>query len=171
MRMKLAWLSHTRPDCVYEISQLAQVTEDRFEKSKREEITRLNRAIQFSIDNRVSLKIPKLYLDSLRVVGVSDPSFANNFDLSSQLGHITFLCDKHDHAVPVHFKSYKSGRVTRSPMAGEVIDFSDIFDHCITLAEELRHLFNRKIPLQLFTDSHCLFDVISKGSPHLRSGP
>ncbi len=30
MRMRLAWLANTRPDCVYEISQLAQVTEERF---------------------------------------------------------------------------------------------------------------------------------------------
>ena len=49
-------------------------------------------------------------------------------------------------------------------MAGEVIAFSDIFDHCITVTEELRNFLNLKIPLQLFTDSHCLFDVISKGS-------
>lgn len=28
MRMKLAWLANTRPDCLFEISQLAQVTED-----------------------------------------------------------------------------------------------------------------------------------------------
>ena len=164
MRVKRAWLSQTRPDCVYEISELSKVTEDRFEKFKREEIKRLNRAIQYAIDNRVSLKIPQLDLESLRVVGVSDSSFESNFDLSSQLRHITFLCDKHDHAVPVHFKPYKSTRVTRSPMAGEVIAFSDILEHCITLAEELRHLFNRKIPIQLFTDSHSLFDVIPKGS-------
>ena len=26
LRMKLAWLTHTRPDCSYEVSQMAQVT-------------------------------------------------------------------------------------------------------------------------------------------------
>ena len=83
MRMKLAFLYQTQPNCLYEISQLAQITEDRFEKSRREEIKRLNRAIQYAIDKFVSLKILKLNLDSLRVSGVSDPSFANKFDLSS----------------------------------------------------------------------------------------
>ena len=81
MRMKLAWLSQTRPHCVGEIPQLAKVTEDRFEKFKLEEIRHLNRAIQYAIYNRVSLKIPKLYLESLRIVGVSESSFANKFAL------------------------------------------------------------------------------------------
>ncbi len=33
MRMRLAWLSYTRPNCLFEISQLAQVTEAMFLKA------------------------------------------------------------------------------------------------------------------------------------------
>lgn len=32
MRIKLAWLSHTRPDCMFEIYQLVQVTEAKFKE-------------------------------------------------------------------------------------------------------------------------------------------
>ena len=46
MRMRLAWLANTRPDCLLEISQLAQITKDVFEDSKREAIKRLNKAVQ-----------------------------------------------------------------------------------------------------------------------------
>ena len=164
MRMKLAWLSNTRPDCLFEISQLAQVTEEMFSSSPRETARRLNKAVKFAVDNRLSLRIPKLDKKTLRVIGYSDSSFANNADLSSQLGHICFLGDASGAVVPIHFKSYKSRRVTRSAMAGAVIAFSDLFDVAATLADEASLLIGTKVPVQLLTDSKSLFDVISKGS-------
>lgn len=164
MRMKFAWLSHSRPDCLFEISQLAQVTEAKFDSSKREFLKRLNRAVKFADDHRVSLKIRKLDKESLRIIGFSDASFANNDDLTSQLGHIVFLGDKNIHFVPLTFKSYKARRVTRSVMTGEVIAFSDIFDIAATISQELGILLQKRIPVELLTDSESLFDVVSKGS-------
>eukprot|EP00171_Calliarthron_tuberculosum_P000537 IDg537t1 len=49
-------------------------------------------------------------------------------------------------------------------MGGEVIAFSDLFDRAATYAAELGEIYSRRIPVQLFTDSKSLFDVISKGS-------
>ena len=164
MRMRLAWLANTRPDCLFEISQLAQVTEDRFTREGATVLRRLNKATKYATDNQVAIKIPRLDKDSIRVVGFSDASFANNYDLSTQLGHICLLVDKHANAVPIDFKSYKSRRVVRSAMAGEVIAFSDLFDRAATLAAEIGDILGRKIPVQLLTDSKSLFDVISKGS-------
>ncbi len=88
-----------------EISQLAQVTEDRFAKEPKLFIRRLNKATKYAVDSRFSLKIPKLDKDSLRVVGFSDASFASNHDLSTQLGHICFLADENGNSVPIDFKS------------------------------------------------------------------
>lgn len=164
MRMKLAWLANTRPDCMFEISQLAQVTDEMFSKDSVQHIKRLNKTVVYATSHPITLKIPKLDLLSLRVVGFSDASFANNHDLSTQLGHIVFLADKKGAAVPIHFKSYKARRIVRSAMAGEIIAFSDMFDVAITLAEELKTMYRIPIPLQLFTDSKSLFDIISKGS-------
>eukprot|EP00171_Calliarthron_tuberculosum_P022145 IDg22145t1 len=164
MRMRLAWLANTRPDCLFEISQLAQVTSERFHAEKTATLRRLNKATKFAVDNYVALKIPKLDKHSLKVIGFSDASFANNYDLTTQLGHITFIADKNNSAVPIHFKSYKSKRVVRSAMAGEVIAFSDLFDVAMTLASELHTILNKHIPVQLLTDSKSLFDVISKGT-------
>ena len=164
MRMCLGWLSNTRPDCLLEISQLAQVTEEAFNSSRRPAIKRLNKAVRYAVDNRTSLKIPKLRIDSLQVIGFSDASFANNADLSSQLGHICFLGDETGSVAPISFKSYKSKRVTRSVMAGEVIAFSDLFDVAATLSDEVGKILGKKIPVRLFTDNKSLFDVISKGS-------
>lgn len=37
-------------------------------------------------------------------------------------------------------------------------------DVAVTLAEELRTIYERSVPLNLLTDSKALFDIISKGS-------
>ncbi len=110
MRMKLAWLGNSRADCDVEISQLAQVTDPIFQQSHREILKRINRVMRYAADNLVSLKFPKLDLETLRVVGFSDASFANNYDLASQLGHIVFITDGEGNSAPIHFKSYKTRR-------------------------------------------------------------
>lgn len=48
-------------------------------------------------------------------------------------------------------------------MAGELIAFSDIFAHCVTLAEEFRHFFQPEDPIPTLY-IHCLFYVISQVS-------
>ena len=163
MRMRRAWFANTRPDCLFEISQLAQITEDRFTKDKNVTLRRLNETAKVCIDNRVKIKITLLDKDSIRVIGYADASFVNSHDLSTQQGHICFLADKHVNVVPIDFKSYKSRRVVRSVMVGEVIAFSDLSDRAATLAAEVGDILDRKIPVQHLTDSKS-FDVISKGS-------
>lgn len=80
------------------------------------------------------------------------------------LATFAYLGDDTGAVVPIHFKPYKSRRVTRSAMAGEVIEFSDLFDVAATLADEISSIMGKKIPVQFFTDSKSVFDVISKGS-------
>lgn len=164
-RMKLAWLANSRPDCLFEIAQLAQITFERFSNSRKDIIKQANRAIQYAREHLVAIPFPKLDMKTIQVIGFSDASFANNADLTSQLGYICFLGDASGSSIPVHFKSYKARRVTRSVMAAELIAFSDLFDAAYTLADELRQLLPKfPIPVRLFTDNKSLFDVISKGS-------
>lgn len=116
------------------------------------------------MDHPIGITIPRLDKRSLRIVGFSDASFANNHNLSTQLGHIVFLMDKSNAAAPISFKSYKARRIVRSAMSGEVIAFSDMFDIAITLSVELSDILGYRVPVQLMTDSKSLFDIISKGS-------
>ena len=133
MRMKLAWLSNTRPDLQFEISQLAQVTSSQFDADAHAHVNRLNEAIRYAYVNVAHLKFPKLDRSSLRIFGYNDAAFANNPDLTSQLGRTILLMDNSKSAVPVSFKSYKSRRVTRSVLSTEVIEFGDLFDDAYAL--------------------------------------
>lgn len=108
--------------------------------------------------------IPKLDDKTLRLVGFSDASFANNRNLSTQLGYIILLTDAHGNCVPVLFNSYNSKRINRSKMEGEVIAFADMSHAMVTHNNKLNRLILRRVPLQFLTDPKCLFDVISKGS-------
>ena len=164
MRMRLAWLSNTRPDLLFEISQCAQVTLERFKAKAQAFWKRLNSAIRYANNNVAHLKLPKLELSSVRIVGYSDASFANNHDLSSQLGRIARLIDDDDAAIRICFKSYKSRRVTRSVLSAEVIAFADLFDDAVALRYQIEQALKRAVPMHLLTNSKSLFDIISKGS-------
>ena len=164
MRMKLAWLAHTRPDLCVDISQLAQITESVYNDGPKSAVKRLNKSIKFANDNLTHMKFPKLDLSTIRIVGYSDAAFASNSDLSSQLGRIVLLIDGSGAAAIVSFKSYKSRRVTRSVLSAEVIAFADLFDDAFTIRKQLEHALQRSVHMHLLTDSKCLFDIIGKGS-------
>ena len=142
MRMRLAWLANTRPDLQFEISQIAQITGQRFSENAPAHVQRLNAAIRYATNNIACIKFPQLDPSSVKLIGYSDAAFANNFDLSSQLGYIILLTDKNNAAIPISFKSYKSKRVTRSVLSAEVIAFADLFDQAFTLRSQLEHALN-----------------------------
>lgn len=164
MRMRLPWLSNSRPDCLFGISQLSQMTEEFYRTERPALIHRINKAIRYAVDNRVKLSIEKPDLNTLRIIGFSDPSFANNRDLSSQLGHIFFLGDASNRSIPISLKSYEARRINRPAMYVEVISFSDMFYIALELSQGLKPMLEKSVPVHLMTDRRRLFDVVSKGS-------
>ena len=153
MRMKLARLASTRLDVLFEISQQAQVTEERFNVGAKEYIKRLNSSTKYAHNNVANLLFHKLNMNSVRLVGYSDAAFANNHDLTSLLGRIILLTEEHDNAIPIVFKSYKSRRVTRSVLSAEVIAFADLFDDAFAVRTQFEEATCRAVPMHLFTDS------------------
>ena len=163
--MNLMWLSHTRPNCMFEILKLTQITRDYFTEERETIIKNTNRAIKYSTDQAVRIRLPNLQKNTINVVGCSDASFASNLDHTSQLGYILFLADASSNFVPIIYKSYKARCVTTSVPAAELIAFSNLFDASYTLTKELEKLLGRrKVAVQLLTNSKSLFDIISKGS-------
>lgn len=58
-----------RTDFLFEISQISQATVEIFNKNKSVSTHRLKKAAKFFTNYRIALKIPKLYKDSIRIVG------------------------------------------------------------------------------------------------------
>lgn len=74
-----------------------------------------------------------------------------------------FTVDDTNSSSSIVFTSYKSRQVTRYPISGEVISFSNMFDTAVSISQEIPVLLARKIPLQLLIDGKSLFDIIYKG--------
>lgn len=85
---------------------------------------------------RRAIKIKKLDTSSIHIRVYSDSSFANNQDLSSQLGMI-LLSDKYDNCNILYYSSHKSKRIVRSVLGGEVYAFADAFDVTYTIKRDL----------------------------------
>ena len=164
MRMNVAWLANTRPDMQFEISQLTQITQKMFDSNAKAYVKQINSLVRYAHNNVAHIQFPSLVRDTLRIVGFSDAAYANNYDLTSQLGRIILLSDVSNAVIPISFKSYKSRRVTRSVLSAEVIAFADLFGDAYALKTKIEHALQRYIPMHLMTDSKYLFDTISKGS-------
>ena len=121
----------------------------------------LNSAVRMANTPR-HIVIPKLDLASLHIVGYADAAFANNHDLSSQLGFVILLKDKYDNASIIHYGSWKCHRVTRSVLGAEIYAFSHCLDHVLAFAHDLSTMLQRKVKTVVLTDSKCLFDTITK---------
>ena len=105
MRMELSWLGNSRPDVQFEISQLAQVTQDMLEKEPNRHVKSLNSFIRYAHNIVAHLKFPDLDHNSLWLVGYSDSAYTNSQYLSSQLGRIVLLINDTDRFHQFHSKA------------------------------------------------------------------
>ncbi|MEM1283154.1 MAG: reverse transcriptase domain-containing protein [Chlamydiota bacterium] len=161
-RAQLTWVVHTRPEICAVVNMMAQVTEKLFAVKYIKLLNKTINKLKESPDD--GIKMQRLDRDSLYIKVYSDASFANNPNLSSQLGYIVLLCDKFERCNILHFTSYKSRRIVRSVLGAEVYAMADAFDYAFTLKQDLEIILNQKVPLRIITDSKSLFDIITKNS-------
>jgi hypothetical protein len=107
--------------------------------------------------------VPVDLIDARLMVFVDD-SFANNKDLSSQLGFVLMLVNKSTNVDNtftifgnvIHYSSTKCKRVTRSVLASEIFGMVNSLDIGIAIATTLRMITERlelpAIPLVICTD-------------------
>ena len=81
--------------------------------------------------------LPLLDLSSLYIVGYADASFANNRDLSSQLGYVVLLKDKNNRAAIVNYGSWKCRRVTRSVLELKFMHSHMSLDFFLAVSQDL----------------------------------
>ena len=72
------------------------------------------------------------------------------------------LCDKQDNACVLNYASYKSRRVARSVLGAGTYAFADAYGFAYCAKRDLECILDRTDPLEIYTDSKSLFDVITK---------
>ncbi|KAF1934948.1 hypothetical protein EJ02DRAFT_362601 [Clathrospora elynae] len=123
--------------------------------------------------NRGLCYIPVDLINAKLMVFV-DGSFANNSDLSSQLGFILMLVNESTNADStftirgnvIHYSSTKCKRVTRSVLASKIYGMVNGFDIGIAIATTLWIITERlglaAVPLVICTDSYSLYKCLVK---------
>ncbi len=85
---------------------------------KEKDAKALNKRIQWQIDHPTrGLRFVQLDLTFLKLVIFRDASFANNHDISSQIGFVITLVDSSNKPNIIHWLSMKCKRVTKSVLA------------------------------------------------------
>jgi hypothetical protein len=145
-----------QPEASFDLSFAAQVI-----NPGKDDATTLNKRLDWQIKNSSrGLKFVKLDINTLQLVAFTDASFANNKDLSSQIGYVIILTDATKRANIVHWSSTKCKRVTRSVLASELYGMAHGFDIAVAIKSTVDKILQINMPLVLATDSKSLYDCL-----------
>ncbi|OBR02159.1 Aurora kinase 2 splicing [Colletotrichum higginsianum IMI 349063] len=159
-----------QPEACFDLSSAAQHQDPSIDDYKN-----LNRRLKWQMDHLDrGLTFMPVNLPTAKLFVFVDGSFANNVDLTSQLGFIIVLAnekqaDEDTFTITgniVHFSSTKSKRVTRSLLASEVYGMVAGIDMAYAISTTLRMITDRlslpPIPTIVCTDSYSLYECLVK---------
>ena len=158
----MPWLVNTRPDLACAVNTAAQVKESTFTEKDAISINKVVSAARRHSHRGILQQ--KLDINSLKIIVYTDAAFSTNADHTSQLGYLIMLSDDSKKCNILHYSSSKSKRVARSVLGSEIYAFADGFDFAFCLKTDLEKILKKRIPLQMYTDSKFLFDVITTAS-------
>jgi len=177
--------SLSQPEASFDLSFAAQTvtTTDNLamnDTPNRKDATTLNRRLKWQMANQKrGLRFIPLDMTRLKLIVFVDAAFANNADMSSQLGYIITLANEQQQedngnstfeitANILHWSSTKCKRVTRSVLAAELFAMAQGFDMGSVIAKTIKTILDdSSIPLVICTDSRSLYDCLTKlGTTH-----
>ncbi|KAF7574817.1 DUF1421 multi-domain protein [Pyrenophora tritici-repentis] len=169
-RARGAYIASTcQPEASFDLSVAAQA-----QQPSDEDIKALNKRLKWQMENLTrGLRYVTVNLTEAKLIVFVDGSFANNKDLSSQLGFVLMLVNESIGANTftiqgnvIHYSSTKCKRITRSVLASEIYGMVNGFDIGIAVATTLRIVTERlglpAIPLVICTDSYSLYECLVK---------
>jgi len=130
-----------QPEALFDLLVAAQA-----QQLSDEDIKALNKRLKWQIENlNCSLRYVTINLIEAKLIVFVDGSFANNKDLSSQLGFILMLVNKSANTNTfiirgnvIYYSSTKCKRVTRSVLASEIYSMVNGFHIGIAITTTLR---------------------------------
>ncbi|EED15826.1 conserved hypothetical protein [Talaromyces stipitatus ATCC 10500] len=161
-----------QPEAAYDLAVAAQLQEkDRSEA----DYDVLNKRLIWQAENpdRGLCFVP-INLTKAKIMVFTDGSFANNRDLTSQIGFLIAMVNE-DFSQSgqftitgniLHWASSKCKRVTRSVLASEIYGLTTGFDQGFTLASTVNMITKRlgqpEMPVVICTDSYSLYECLTK---------
>jgi hypothetical protein len=159
-----------QPEAAFDMSSAAQ-----HQDPGKEEIAALNNRLKWQMEHldRGLTYIP-IDLATAKLYVFVDGSFANNKDLSSQIGSTFVLGNEKvssDHEFTIignliHWISIKAKRVTKSVLASEILAMSDGVDKAYAIITTLKRITDQlKLPaiqMVVCTDSYSLYECLVK---------
>eukprot|EP00971_Amphidinium_carterae_P113980 2258445-Amphidinium_carterae.2 len=174
---ELNWLQTvSRPDLAGAVS----ILQTSFGEPTVETLLEANRIVREAKANCVTLRIPSISMDRIRLVCTADSAWGNAPDLSSHMGYMMLATDETldtGHIAPVApllWKSHKQKRKTPSTLAAEaqatgegigVLDWCKVFlEACVQEDFELQHWESAVScrPSLVLTDCKSVFDSLSQ---------
>lgn len=148
-----------QPEAAFDLSHAAQIIDPLDEDAKI-----LNKRLQWQIDHcSRGLRYVRLDPSTLKLVVFTDASFANNRNLSSQIGFVIVLADATNRANILHWSSIKCKRVTRSVLASELYAMTHGFDAGAVIKSTTEKVLKLSmLSMILCTDSKSLYDCLVK---------
>ena len=161
-----------QPEASFDLSAAAQI-----QQPADKDYVKLNSQLQWQAENlHRYLRYILLDLATAKLMVFTDESFANNQDLSSQLGYLLDLANESNQdrqystfdirGNVIHWSSTKCKRCTRSVLASETYGMVSGVDMAVSILATLKIVTERPgmplIPLIVCTDSYSLYECLIK---------
>lgn len=159
-----------QPEAAFDLSVAAQI-----QNPEAKDCDLLNKRLKWQMEHSDrGLRYIPLDLAKANLTVFVDGSFANNRDLSSQIGFVIALVnefqnDKTKYTLRgnvLHWSSTKCKRVTRSVLASEIYGMVNGFDLGTVISSTLKMITTQlglpPIPLSICTDSYSLYECLVK---------
>ena len=155
---QLNWLAtQTRPELSFAVSELSSSVKN----STIRQLVNANKLIRSVKSSDVHIFFPKLNLDSVKIRVYTDASFGKIKDGASQGGMFVELSDG-EASAPIGWQSKRITRVVSDVMAAETLAAVAGLDAgylISTLFSELIYNNQKKVMVELMTDSNSLFEA------------
>ena len=159
LRGKLAYATNqTCPLQSCRLNRLSQIPADRATPADMKRLLKLLAEAQQ--EPKSGLFFQKLDLDTVELRVYTDASFANNPDLSSQLGWCVFAVDATGRCNLLAWSSRKCRRVVKSTFAAELFALIQGYDSGMAMKHSLSAIVGREVQISIFIDSKGVWDAV-----------
>ena len=148
-----AWLANSTPALSMKISQMVSIMKEKHNKNTMKYIKPLHKPFIYAHKYLKKLRYHKLGISSICIVGYSEATFENNYDLSSKPVRTVLLVDADENTALIAIKSYQSRQVLHRVLAGKEIEFTDLFDESFAIRDTIAMEILNIVQLHLLINS------------------